>query len=190
MAMQPPQTPPGGWPKGAAGKELQQALMSGEQVLGWVEGRYSNYLVATDRRALIIIIGGATGQFFGRKVNSFPYTQLTSVDLRTGIFNGYVELGAGGVQSRRLGGNIDQMTADNVCPFNKGQEKAFRQLTDILRQRIHAAQQAQVNMAPMASAPAGPSIPEQIEQLAKLRDAGILSPDEFEAKKAELLARM
>jgi hypothetical protein len=38
--------------------------------------------------------------------------------------------------------------------------------------------------------PATPSIPEQISQLAKLRDHGILSSEEFEPKKRELLNRM
>ena len=38
--------------------------------------------------------------------------------------------------------------------------------------------------------PAGASIPEQIEQLARLRDGGSISEAEFAAKKAELLDRM
>jgi membrane protein YdbS with pleckstrin-like domain len=40
--------------------------------------------------------------------------------------------------------------------------------------------------------PAAPShtIPEQIEQLSRLRDQGMISPEEFEAKKTELLNRM
>jgi hypothetical protein len=33
-------------------------------------------------------------------------------------------------------------------------------------------------------------VPEQIEQLARLRDAGHITPEEYEAKKAELLGRM
>jgi hypothetical protein len=37
---------------------------------------------------------------------------------------------------------------------------------------------------------AGASIPEQIEQLAKLKDKGILSEEEFEEKKKELLSKM
>lgn len=35
-----------------------------------------------------------------------------------------------------------------------------------------------------------PSIPEQIQKLAELRDAGILNEEEFAAKKAGLLSRM
>ena len=38
--------------------------------------------------------------------------------------------------------------------------------------------------------PAVSSIPEQIEQLARLRDIGALAEDEFQAKKTELLSRM
>jgi len=52
-----------------------------------------------------------------------------------------------------------------------------------------------VAMVQQAPAPAptpapGQAVPEQIEQLAKLRDAGHITPAEFEAKKAELLNRM
>src|SRR5262249_22824574 len=38
--------------------------------------------------------------------------------------------------------------------------------------------------------PAAANIPEQIEQLSRLRDQGMISPEEFEAKKTELLRRM
>ena len=41
-----------------------------------------------------------------------------------------------------------------------------------------------------APPPTAPDIPDQIKKLGELRDAGILSSDEFEAKKAELLSRM
>jgi uncharacterized membrane protein YdbT with pleckstrin-like domain len=40
------------------------------------------------------------------------------------------------------------------------------------------------------AAPSGPSIPEQIEQLDALRQRGVISDEEFERKKTELLGRM
>ena len=40
------------------------------------------------------------------------------------------------------------------------------------------------------AAPRSPSIPEQIEALARLREQGVLTIDEFEAKKKDLLNRM
>ncbi|MCD9624986.1 PH domain-containing protein [Rhabdothermincola salaria] len=47
----------------------------------------------------------------------------------------------------------------------------------------HAAQSA-------AAAPPQQTVPEQIEHLARLRDQGVLTDEEFQAKKAELLGRM
>lgn len=43
---------------------------------------------------------------------------------------------------------------------------------------------------PPAPAPAAPTVEEKLRSLAKLRDDGIISPDEFEAKKADLLATL
>jgi len=57
-----------------------------------------------------------------------------------------------------------------------------------------AASRAAIPGADAASgaptATAEPSIPDQIRQLGQLRDEGLLTPDEFEAKKSELLGRL
>ena len=44
--------------------------------------------------------------------------------------------------------------------------------------------------APAAAPSAGASVPEQLDQLAALRDRGVITAAEFEAKKAQLLDRM
>jgi membrane protein YdbS with pleckstrin-like domain len=51
---------------------------------------------------------------------------------------------------------------------------------------------AMVQPAPAVAAPSPPAatVPDQIEQLAKLRDQGLITDAEYEAKKAELLGRM
>jgi uncharacterized membrane protein YdbT with pleckstrin-like domain len=50
---------------------------------------------------------------------------------------------------------------------------------------------AMVQQVPAAAAPSpATAVPEQIEQLARLRDQGHITDAEFEAKKAELLNRM
>lgn len=43
---------------------------------------------------------------------------------------------------------------------------------------------------PLAQPPAIPDAIDQLRKLAELRDAGVLTPAEFEAKKAEILARV
>lgn len=49
---------------------------------------------------------------------------------------------------------------------------------------------AQAAAQAAATAATGPSIPDQIARLGELRDQGVLTEEEFQAKKAELLGRM
>ncbi|AIR96115.1 SHOCT domain-containing protein [Streptomyces glaucescens] len=66
-------------------------------------------------------------------------------------------------------------------------------LTDLVLGKVPAPEQAPAVAAPVRAAPpaARPSTPvEQLRQPAELRDAGILTEDEFAAKKADILARM
>ena len=55
-------------------------------------------------------------------------------------------------------------------------------------QQMQAQQQPMQQMQPMQAAPA--SIPDQIAQLSALRDQGVISEAEFQAKKSDLLNRM
>lgn len=188
-------TSPQSGPKGTAGKELQQALLPGEQVLGWAQGRQGSYLIATDQRAMLIKTGTSAGGSFGsRKVAVFPYAQLSSVDLHVGFwFLRYVQLAGPGAQARTRYDLNSIVQGENTCAFTRGQEKAIRAVVTLLHQRLQIAQTPQPPAQPPAQSSAAPvasGIPEQIAQLAQLRDQGILSPAEFEAKKADLLARM
>ena len=64
-------------------------------------------------------------------------------------------------------------------------------LADRISGGINAAHAAQAPpAAPAAPGAPAASVPEQIEHLARLRDQGLLSEDEFQAKKTELLGRM
>ena len=177
------------WPKGASGEELRKALLPDETVLDWAPGKGESFLVATDQRALIVKVGIATGKLFGRQVNAYPYQQLTAVDLQTGVFDGYVQLGTGGAQTYNIRSRMEQMQTANSVAFNKREEGQFRALVALLRQKIQETQSGALT-ARVTPTGAAPTIPDQIAQLAALRDQGILSADEFERKKADLLSRM
>lgn len=187
-------------PKGTEGKELQQALLNGEQVIAWAQGRGGALLVATDQRAIIIKAGTlATGQMFGRKTSAWPYRHIISVDLQTTFGSGWVEIVTAGTQAQRSGGAwgpwnkaASAVTADNMVAFLGG-DKAWRPLVTALRERIQQTQQAQQAQQPQHTPPTTapqPTIPDQIAALAQLRDAGAITSVEYDAKKAELLSRM
>lgn len=62
-----------------------------------------------------------------------------------------------------------------------------KELMDLLRRNeiLDKIKKSEGGAAPVAD-----DIPAQLEKLAKLKDAGVLTEDEFNAKKAELLAKM
>ncbi|KUL69961.1 MULTISPECIES: SHOCT domain-containing protein [unclassified Streptomyces] len=81
------------------------------------------------------------------------------------------------------GNNIDFRVPHDAAPRIK------TLLTDLILGRIPAPEQAPAP-APAPVPQAAPTPVEQLRQLAELRDAGILSDEEFTTKKAEILARM
>ncbi|QZY53403.1 SHOCT domain-containing protein [Leucobacter tenebrionis] len=86
--------------------------------------------------------------------------------------------------------------AINTIAFRVSRDEAaqFRQaiLSAIQEHKAGSSTQVNVNVAQQTTtaAPAAPDAAAQLQQLAGLRDAGILSEAEFEAKKTEILARM
>jgi Domain of unknown function (DUF4429)/Short C-terminal domain len=127
--------------------------------------------------------------FFGRVGHSkgdrrIPLASITAVQVRpAGSFaNGFIRFTVPG--SPELRGGLQNASKDeNAVIFRKSQAKEFEQLRAEVEQYIASHHQG--------SARAGePDIPAQIEKLGQLRDQGLITADEFEAKKADLLERM
>jgi hypothetical protein len=165
---------------------LIENLSDGENVLSKCVGADDIYsLVVTDRRVLIIKVGWRTGQTGGAAVTSYDHRNITSVEVRFSMMTGIFEVSAGGMQNKRLSAyGKDAREAPNAFPILKKQAAKFQLVAALIRDRMGAAH------APLGSAPVQESIPDQIGKLASLRDAGILTGEEFDTKKAELLARL
>ena len=90
---------------------------------------------------------------------------LVGVAARTAVFAGTATAVSGRVQRRQ-----QQKWADQDAAAYEQQQAAYEQ-----------------QAPPPAAAPAEPDYMAELQQLAQLRDQGILSPEEFEAKKKQLL---
>jgi hypothetical protein len=116
--------------------------------------------------------------------------QLTAVQLKPAgpVINGFIQftVGGGNESRSRFGSQTRNAAEDeNSVIFTWAKRVEFEALRDAVERAMADRHRPQQH-----AAPATPSIPEQITQLAGLRDAGILSDQEFETKKQELLARM
>ncbi|MFJ5259101.1 DUF4429 domain-containing protein [Streptomyces sp. NPDC088387] len=101
------------------------------------------------------------------------------------MVNGFIQLSLGGADRQAAKGSRTMNAAkdENSVVFTKKQQPEFEQLRAAIEQAIAAGH------APQAPAAAAPSLADELTKLAALRDQGILSPAEFEAQKARLLAQ-
>lgn len=169
---------------------LGASLGKDEAVLGRLNGiDKTQVLVLTDQRALILKVGWRSGQTLGGKVTSFEYRNITSVEVRASMVTGSFEIAAGGVSGAERSywdskGN-DAWHAPNAIPIGKSQMANFQQAAALIRERARPAAE------PSTVAPSYvPNVLDHIKQLGALRDAGILTEEEFAKKKAELLERL
>jgi uncharacterized membrane protein YdbT with pleckstrin-like domain len=114
-----------------------------------------------------------------------PLERINNINFNQGIWERVI--GAGDLEIESAGKD-GKSTFEDVRHPNGVQQEIYIQI------EANARKQASWSAPPAGSVPgpvaAAPSVPEQIQQLAALRDQGNISAAEYEAKKAELLDRM
>jgi hypothetical protein len=153
-------------------KKLVEHLWEGETIERMVGGTYgkgNGLLVLTDRRVLFLIHG-----VMSQQTEDFPIERISSIQWSSGMLMGTITIYASG----------------NKAEIKNVEKGAGKTLVETVRDRI--ANRTAPTMPPtVAPAAAGHGdVFEQIRKLGELRDAGILTDEEFVAKKTELMGRL
>ena len=145
----------------------------GLQYLNWT---FTHFVVTTSRVVF------RTGVLAKHGVE-IPMDRIANINFNQSIWERVI--GAGDLEIESAGKD-GQTKFDDVWHPDAVQQELYRQM------ELHAKTRAGWNAGTAAPAPAAPaaSLPEQLQQLADLRDRGVLTPAEFEKKKAQLLERM
>ncbi|MFT4098793.1 MAG: SHOCT domain-containing protein [Rhodoblastus sp.] len=174
-------------------KALAPVLQPGEVALIQLKGAFKEALICTDRRVIIVKGGFMVGNFFGNNVFQLPYANVASVEVKFHFATGYFEVSAGGMQNTSKsywsGKKHEQSRYAPNCVTITGKPAAddFNRACAFILDRAAMAR----NPAAAASPPPVPSgAASAIEHLAMMRDRGLVTADEFEAKRKELLARI
>lgn len=148
-------------------KALPDILWEDEKLEKMVQGFYekgNGILVATNKRLIFV----DKGLIYGLRVEDFPYEKISSIQYETGMLMGKIIIFASGNKAE-----IKQVV--------KAQAKNFG---DYVRARISKVQEhvgiekQNTNNDDMTS---------QLEKLAELKEKGILTEEEFSAKKKSIL---
>jgi hypothetical protein len=166
-------------------RTLRQTLGPNERVFVQLRGAFTEALVCTDTRVIIIKGGWMTGQLFGTDTFQCPYANIAGAEVKFHILTGYFELSAGGMQNTpksfwRTDNKVRAANAPN-CVSIGGPDQAnkFRRACAFIMSRLAGGRQ------PYA---AGNDAIAALERLAKLRASGVLSEAEFQGIKARLLS--
>ena len=140
----------------------------------------TNFAVTTER------VISRTG-VVAKKGIEIPLDRINTVFFSQSLFERLIGAGDLGIESAGEGG---RQTFSNIRKPNLVQNEIYRQKEGYEDRRLFKLSNAATAASASSPPPATASIPEQIEKLDQLRRQGVLSDEEFEAKKRELLDRM
>jgi len=188
--------------KGMVLHEKVREAIGDQKVIGFVTGfGLIKKLVAT----IIMTESGIVlcdPKLTGMDKTEIPFQQITSVEYRLSMGVRYFSVTTqSGKQELCLPGQKKDVHEPALALFealkNKLSEIASVPISithnkGIMKEvwSFYAPPQLAVMGAKTPNSKSAESIPDQIKKLAELRDAGILSSEEFEGKKKELLARL
>ena len=166
-----------GWPLGVA-----LLIWAGFVVVKYLTWTYTHF-VLTDRRVI------SRSGIVSKRGTEIPLERINNIDFRQSLLLRMIGAGDLDIESA---GREGQSHFDNVRHPDMVQQEVYRQM------EVNARRQASWTGHAVGAAAAAPTaipvqdvdIAEQITKLAALRDQGHITPEEFEAKKAELLERM
>jgi len=147
-------------------KALPDILWEDEKLEKLVQGFYekgNGILVATNKRLIFV----DKGMIYGIRVEDFPYDKISSIQYETGI----------------LGAKITIFASGNKAEIKHVKNAVAKNFGDYVRARIsktheHASSTKQNLEEDMTT---------QLEKLAGLKEKGIISEEEFSAKKKSIL---
>lgn len=164
-------------------EQAQPHLQEGEQVLAAVMGTYETKILGSDSvRAGVMLATDQRIVFYAKKIGgydleSFAYGNISSFEQSKSMMGHQISFFASG----------NKVTLKWISDL-----PAVEKFTQIYKSRIgnKSPQPAAQRPAAATAGNASDIVFEQLRQLGQLRDAGIVTTQEFEAKKAELLARL
>jgi hypothetical protein len=168
-------------------RKLIGYLWEGETVRHMVAGTYgggTGLLVLTDRRLLFVKDG-----WVGKTTEDFPLDKISSVQWSSGMMMGKMTVFASGNKAEivNVGKQGGKTIADTIRERLASGPAYPPRAPEPLPQPV-APPPPVVQQAPPAASQ--DDVFEALEKLGRLRDAGVVTPEEFEAKKKGLLDRI
>lgn len=202
---------PNGPPNKAGGLTILQHCNEGEEPWFILTSFGAGCMACFDDRLMVIKAGNMqgymAGTLFGSRSATFYYHDINAIEFNKQVFGSVLEVltpsyqGTNnhdfwrGMASGRNSNSGDPRTLSNALPIVNSEYSRARGEFSELRRRIAESKRPVVSVAlpvarPAIAAPGSPSndIVLRLTKLAELRDAGVLTDEEFSTAKSRLLS--
>jgi len=155
-------------------KKAKEYLEPGEEIITGIRGEYETKILGGDSlRSGILLATNKRIIFYAKKLTGydlevFPYSTISSIEMGKGI----------------MGYKITFFASGNKATLKWIKEGDFQKFVSEVKNKIGKKEEIKVPSEVVVD------IPAQIKKLSELKDQGILSEEEFETKKKELLAKL
>lgn len=167
-----------------------QLVSNNETVVIMLKGAFKEYLIVTDKTLHIIKSGYMTGHMIGQGNFSMPLIQVSNTSVDFHFMSGYFTVSAPGLQNTRkdywsTDRNLDPAKSPNTISLGAANKDLFIKATQIINNRLIPNLHTSINIEQPASAPKSQA--DEIRSFKSLLDDGIITQEEFDAKKKRLL---
>lgn len=168
-------------------KILAQNLQPNEEVMVKLQGQFGQALVMTNKRLYIVKWGMQAGSTFGGKCIAYEYRNITAIEIRKHAMSRFVQILTPATQDRKLSywANSDKpesaIASDFAVTYETKKDPLFQEAVNTARRVMEKLHEGAHH-----SVAADDSL-DQLEKLAELKQKGILTDEEFQAKKKQLL---
>lgn len=123
---------------GGLKRAYDETVPPDEKVLFVLAASCGEAIVATDKRAVVLKAGFASGSPGRHKGRAFPYETIEGVEVRTGLVQGWIRIAAPGVRPASAAAG-DAYLSDNCVTFLSEARGKFEQAAKALQELVERA---------------------------------------------------
>lgn len=161
---------------------LASNIQAGEKILMKLRGNNGQTFVLTDQHVYIIKWGYMTGNTFGGRCSAFAYQSLTGFQIEKGLFSCVVEVLSPATHNVSVHGYASSVLTGNRSNY---MVVFLRRDFDLFQKAVTIGRDI-LNKLHSKDTPGDHSILD-LEKLADLKSKGVITEDEFVAKKKQVL---
>jgi len=165
-------------------KILAENLSEDEEIKAKIKGTHGEAFVITNKRLYVLKWGFVAGSMFGGRCNSFDFKNIVGIELNKGPLTGTVEIITPATQSTKANyWNNQSSKSDNIVTFTSNKFGVFGETVKMGREMIEKSNRHKVDYSKKEN------YLDEIERLAELKEKKVITEEEFQNKKKEILGQ-